>query len=171
MTARPNKPRRPKRGIPTELKPEHVTVIIDTREQRPLDLSPLRTERATLTTGDYSIWGLEHIVSIERKSLPDLVACVGSERKRFERVIQRLLAYPVRAIVVEADWGDLEAGDWRGRVTPESVLGSVLGWIARGIPVIAARDRECAGRYVSRLLLITARHRWREGFQFLNTMF
>ncbi len=37
--------------LPAELKPENVAAIIDTREQNPLDLSPLATERGTLDTG------------------------------------------------------------------------------------------------------------------------
>ena len=41
--------------IPAELQPADVTAIVDTREQLPLDLSPLRVERGTLATGDYSV--------------------------------------------------------------------------------------------------------------------
>ncbi|MBL8855579.1 MAG: hypothetical protein JNK57_16545, partial [Planctomycetaceae bacterium] len=58
-----------------EIKPQDVTAIIDTREQSPLDVSPLQTAVEVLDTGDYSAKGLETVVRIERKSLPDLVAC------------------------------------------------------------------------------------------------
>src|ERR1700676_181303 len=101
--------------IPAELSPEAVTAIIDTREQTPLDLAPLRVELGTLATGDYSVAGLETIVAIERKSLPDLLSCIGQERERFDREVVRLLAYPVRALVVESTWSELEAGDWRSK--------------------------------------------------------
>jgi len=47
--------------IPATLKPEAVTAIIDTREQMPLDLSPLQTVTGTLDTGDYSIVG--HLIT------------------------------------------------------------------------------------------------------------
>jgi len=90
-----------------ELKPEHITVVRDTREQLPLDLAPLQMITGTLDTGDYSIRGLEHIISVERKSEDDLLACVGRERARFEREIMRLLAYPVRLLVVESTWAVL----------------------------------------------------------------
>jgi hypothetical protein len=66
-------------------------------------------EIGTLDTGDYSLRGLEHVIRIERKSLPDL-----------------------------------------------------LGWQAAGLPVLMAGDHERAGRYVARMLAITARRRWRE---------
>jgi ERCC4-type nuclease len=139
-----------------------VTAIVDTREQLPLDLSPLRVEAGTLATGDYSVKGLESVIAIERKSLPDLLACVGTERERFDREVQRLLAYPCRAIVIEATWGDLESGGWRSQIQPNAALGSVLGWVAAGVPVIMAGDHARAGRYVGRLLFTAARRRWRE---------
>ncbi|MBM3956857.1 MAG: hypothetical protein FJ313_02250 [Gemmatimonadetes bacterium] len=144
--------------------------VIDTREQAPLNLAPLRTVRGTLETGDYSILGLEHIVAVERKSLSDLVACVGRERERFERELQRLLAYPVRAMVVEAFWADLEGGAWRGEVRPAAVTGSVLSWIAAGIPVLLAGDRRRAALAVRGILWHAARHRLRELLAFANTL-
>ena len=148
--------------MPAELRPEQVTAIIDTREQIPLDLSPLQSVAGTLATGDYSVQGLENIVAVERKSLGDLLGCIGQHRERFDREVIRLLAYPVRAIVVEATWADLECGEWRSQVTPSSAIGSVLGWIAQGVPIIMAGDHPRAGRYVSRLLFTAARRRWRE---------
>lgn len=151
-----------KHPIPAELKPEHVIAIIDTREQTPLDLSPLCVEVAGLNTGDYSVKGLEHVVAIERKSLQDCIGCVGVERERFEREMLRILAYPVRALVVEATWPQIEAGKWRSEVTSAAALGSLLGWIAAGVPVIMAGDHERAGKYVSRMLFTAARRRWRE---------
>ncbi|NLF71670.1 MAG: hypothetical protein GX575_21785 [Candidatus Anammoximicrobium sp.] len=144
------------------LTPEQITAIIDTREQAPLHLAPLATVTATLSSGDYSVKGLEHVVAIERKSLPDLLACCGRERERFEREVQRLLAYPVRALIVEATWADIEQGGWRSEITPQAALGSLLGWMAAGLPVVMAGDHERAGRYAARLLFTAARRRWRE---------
>src|SRR5437763_1557404 len=86
------------------LERQSSTALIDSREQLPLCLDPLRVEPGTLATGDYSVKGLEHVVAIERKSAEDMLSCVGRERGRFDREIQRLLAYPVRAIVVESSW-------------------------------------------------------------------
>jgi ERCC4-type nuclease len=115
-----------------------------------------------LATGDYSVQGLENIVAVERKSLGDLLGCIGQNRERFDREVIRLLAYPVRAIVVEACWADLERGEWRSQITSSAAIGSVLGWIAQGVPIIMAGDHPRAGRYVSRLLFTAARRRWRE---------
>ena len=148
--------------IPAELRAEQVVAIIDTREQLPLDLTPLATISGTLTTGDYSVCGLENIVAVERKGLSDLVGCIGAERQRFDREILRLLAYPVRALIVESTWPEIEAGNWRSQVTPTAAIGSLLGWVAAGLPIIMAGDHERAGRYVGRLLYTAARRRWRE---------
>ena len=145
-----------------DLTPEAVTALVDTREKRPLDLSPLRTAAATLPTGDYSVKGLQHVIAIERKSEGDLLACVGRERARFDREVQRLLAYPVRALVVESTWEQLEHGGWLSRLKPNHVVGSLLGWQAAGLPVLMAGNHERAGKFTSRLLFIAARRRWRE---------
>ncbi len=148
--------------LPAELRPAQVVAIVDTREQLPLDLAPLQTVTGTLTTGDYSVKGLESIVAIERKSLSDLLSCIGTSRERFDREVQRLLAYPVRCLVIEATWPDLEQGEWRSQITPAAAIGSLLGWVALGLPVVMAGDHQRAGRCVSRLLYIAARRRWRE---------
>lgn len=149
-------------GSRKTLDPKDVTAIIDTREQLPLTLSPLRWERGTLTTGDYTVKGLEREIAIERKSLPDLLGCIGRDRERFDREVKRLIAYPVRALVIEATWQQLEAGHWRSGVTPASALGSIFGWIAYGLPVIMAGNPQQASKYVSRILFISARRRWME---------
>ena len=76
--------------IPADLKPENIVAIQDTREQRPLDLSPLAVEIGTLKTGDYSVKGMETIVTIERKGLSDILGCFGGERERLALWGQRL---------------------------------------------------------------------------------
>ncbi|HEX3998964.1 MAG TPA: ERCC4 domain-containing protein [Pirellulales bacterium] len=148
--------------IPAELAAESVVAIIDTREQLPVDLAPLQVEPGTLTTGDYSVRGLEPVVAIERKSLSDLLSCIGQERERFDREVLRLLAYPTRAIVIEATWPEIEAGQWRSKITPTAAIGSCIGWIAMGLPIIMAGDHQRAGRYIAKLLYTAARRRWRE---------
>ncbi len=149
-------------NISAEPTPDQITAVVDTREQTPLDLSPLQTMPGTLQTGDYSIAGLEFVISIERKSEGDMLSCIGADRERFDREVQRLLAYPVRALVIESTWARFEAGGWRSHVTPASAIGSLLGWSAMGLPIVMAGDHTQAGRYVSRMLFIAARRRWRE---------
>jgi len=72
------------------------------------------------------------------------------------------LAYPVRALVVETTWQELESGDWRSKITAAAAVGSCIGWIASGLPIILAGDHQRAGRFVAKLLYTAARRRWRE---------
>jgi ERCC4-type nuclease len=153
-----------------ELKPEDVTVIVDTREQLPFDLAPLKINRRALDTGDYSILGLEELVVVERKSLPDLLLCVGRERERFDREMQRILAYPSRLLVIEADWATIELGEWQSRVHPNAVLGSLLSWSARGMNVWCCASRREAQTITARFLFAVARRRWRELQSFIPNL-
>ena len=148
--------------IPATIHACDITAIVDTREKHPLILSPLQTTRKTLITSDYSIVGLEDVIAIERKSLDDLLACCGRERERFEKEIMRLLAYPVRCLVVEATWADIAAGQWRSKLTPKVVEASLMGWIARGLPVLLSGDHKTAGRHTARLLFLSTRRRYSE---------
>jgi len=53
-----------------------LSLVRDTREQRPLDFSPfpfVTVEIGTLWPGDYSIRGYEHSIAWERKSVSDLI--------------------------------------------------------------------------------------------------
>lgn len=149
-----------------ELRPEDVTAIVDSREQLPYTLYPLKTQPTPpgegLPTGDYTIRGLEHLVTVERKSLDDFLMCVGQERERFEREMQRILAYPERLLVVEASRRELGAGGWRSRVTPAAAVGSYLGWMARGIPIHLAGNRETGDADTARFLFTVAKRHWRE---------
>ena len=147
--------------LPAKLDPSSVVCIVDSREQTPLDLSPLSVEVGTLQSGDYALKGCDEI-RIERKSLPDLVACVGSERERFEREVERLLAFRVRILLIESTWPEIEMGGWRGKVSVESVIGSLLGWQARGLSVHMAVDHDRAGKHAARLLYTVARRRYAE---------
>ena len=157
-----------KHRLPADVRPEQITAVIDSREQHPLDLQPLRVVTAGLATGDYSVRGLERVVAIERKSLSDLVACVGAQRDRFDREVMRMLAYPVRACGVGASWPDREAGQGRSKVTAAAAVGSCLGWIATGVPIVMVGDHERCGRFVARLLFLAARRRWRESRAFAD---
>jgi DNA excision repair protein ERCC-4 len=145
-----------------ELKPTQVVGLVDTRAQRPLTLEPLRVERASLPTGSYTVKGLEHVIAIECKSLFDLLACVGKQRERFEQSVQRMLAYPVRVLIIESTWDEIEAGRYNSKVKAEAVIGSLLGWIAAGLQVDLVGSHARASKHVARLLYTVAKRRYRE---------
>jgi len=132
-------------------------VVIDSREQTPFDFSPdVRTVVGTLTSGDYSILGLEERCAVERKSLPDLVSCITTGRDRFKRELHRLRGFECRAVVVEATISDVLAHSYRSKTHSNAVLGSVLSWQVRyGVPFVWSGEH---GADVT-LRLLTAYHR------------
>ena len=65
-------------------------ILVDSREQPSSAWFQNHPHvRAKLDAADYSLEGCEHLVGIERKSGPDLIACVGRERGRFTRMLER----------------------------------------------------------------------------------
>jgi hypothetical protein len=144
-------------------------VIVDSREQAPYNFTHERygnvvVEVGTLDTGDYSLAGLADRVAVERKSLPDLVACLSRERDRFERELQRAASLDAFAVVVEASWADLAGGKYRSQMNPHSACQSVLAFTCRyRVPFLFAGSRDGA-EYACwgflRQYLETARKRW-----------
>lgn len=147
-----------------------VTAIIDTREQTPFNLSPMKIEAGTLNVGDYSVAGLESVVAIERKSLPDLVACCGRERERFQRELDRLRGWQVSAVVIESNWQEIEAGDWRSKLTPAQVQSSLASWIAQGHTIIMGENPETAAKITRGILFYAARYRFREAAALMTSI-
>ena len=132
----------------------NITIIIDTREQDPLTFT-LPVERGTLTTGDYSIRGLERFVGIERKSPDDLIGCLkNGGRERFERELSRGRGLDYFALVVEADMSTLASGDYRSKMLPACVLQSLFAFSVRyRLPIFFCPGRAYAARTVESLLV------------------
>lgn len=70
----------------TQLKTPRATVLVDTREQNPFDLSRFGwfagVEKKALTLGDYSVADLENVCVVERKDLSDLVRSLTTESRK-----------------------------------------------------------------------------------------
>lgn len=134
------------------------TIIIDSREQTPWRFENLPSARGALSTGDYSILGLESLIALERKSLDDLLGCVGRERDRFRAELQRMKAYPYRALVIEASAADLDRGEWRSKLQPAHVLGALSAWTMQfALPIWLGGDHATSGRFAEKLLFQAAR--------------
>ena len=132
---------------------ESITIVVDTREQRPYRFSH-PTVTAALPTGDYSLLGFEDKVIIERKSIEDLVSCLkGTNRGRFERELQRSRALDYFALVVECSLSDLAAGAYRSEMSPASVVQSIIALSVRyRVPVFFAESREMGTRITESIL-------------------
>lgn len=112
-----------------------MTIIVDSREQRPFDFlscaGGVQTMKGTLLLGDYSVRGFEDRIAVERKSLPDLVQCLGNERSRFEREIRRAAGLDSFMVCIEASFDDLASGRYRSKLNPGAAVASVLAFMAR----------------------------------------
>ena len=137
-----------------KLSKEDITIVIDTREKRPLKFNKAKTVSGTLGEGDYSLLGHEKEISIERKSLSDLLGSLGNSRKRFFQEILRLEKYSFAAIVVETDLSTIKKGNWvYGGIHPNSVIGSLQAISVRyGIQVFFCGNPKLTANYVEGLL-------------------
>lgn len=131
---------------PVEVKTalESMVILVDTREQ---DTPRLRArllqmgvphERHKLNFGDYSVkcdcLSLADLVVIERKmSIDELCNCYCKERSRFEREFERAKAANAKVylLIEGATWEDMYGGKYRSKMKPESLVASVLAWLAR----------------------------------------
>ena len=122
------------------------TLLVDTREQRPLYFGEgVPQRRATLPTGDYSVEGCEGLIAIERKSLGDLFGTVGQGRERFEREIRPRFPF---ALLRDYGRGDIRPSvsgraplpdeSSRGRREP-ALLGASLSVCSRSLCGLAAK--------------------------------
>jgi ERCC4-type nuclease len=137
-----------------------MRILIDSREQTPFHFTDYEAEvtGGTLQAGDYSLEGLESLVAVERKSLADLVGCLGKDRDRFERELERLRGFEAAAVVVESPMAALALGEYRSALNPKAAYESVVAFMVRyRLTFYFAQDRRGAERFTYSFL----RHYWR----------
>lgn len=119
-------------------------VIVDTREQLPLSFDKFPNwiageKVATLKVADYSVEGMESIMAIERKSLPDLLGTLTHRRPEFFRMCEKLADFRWKAILIEATYEELKS-PYTGTFSsshPNGIVGTVDAVEAKfGIPII-----------------------------------
>ncbi len=84
----------------------NFTIIIDTREQQPWTFDNYAKAHKKLDTGDYSIEGLEHLLTIERKKSSSEFA-TNIVESRFKDVVMRLSQFKYSFLLLEFDLEDL----------------------------------------------------------------
>jgi DNA excision repair protein ERCC-4 len=142
-----------------ELADRAPVIVIDTREQEPLAFERLTSVRGTLTTGDYSVAGLQDLFSIERKTVSDLVGCcMGENRERFERELHRLRGYRFKRLLVVGSEAEILAGQYHSNIKPNAVLATVCAFEARyDLPVVFVATAQAGARLVERWAFYFAR--------------
>jgi len=149
------KPEVAPRPLKKPVLPPGFVLVIDSREQEPyflvagkpiLGIPMIRTK---LDAGDYSIKGFENMIAIERKSLTDFYNCVGNDRTRFEKELERLQSYEWKGLVIESTESGLFYPQLYSAVHPESVRGSLVSFdIKWGLHIFYAENRKAGQRWV-----------------------
>jgi ERCC4-type nuclease len=123
------------------------------------------TEQRRLKNGDYSVAGLERLVTIERKSAADAVSSVMPPlRAHFLERCARMARLQRKAIVIEASYATMRSSYeefTESRAHPNAVIGSYLAIQERwGIPVHFIDEHELAEEFVAHLLTKFYVRRW-----------
>jgi len=149
-----------------------VLLIQDTREQR--GLGPFfknSWQKGTLEVGDYSVAGLENRISIERKSLADLLGSLTHDRKRFEKELAKTRSFDRFFVVVEGLLSTILFGRFNpscvenfddlapitSMADPRAIWESIAAFNVRYCPFIFAENQEVAAALVESILLKYAR--------------
>jgi hypothetical protein len=129
-----------------------LEVLVDSHEQYAYHFTRQQAHTTTraLPCGDYAIiTGGRLIASIERKSLPDLVASLTSGKLRY--ALAELAALPRAAVVVEDRYSQIFKLD---RVRPAVVADGLAELQVRwpNVPIIFCETRQLAEEYTYRFL-------------------
>lgn len=135
-----------------ELAGSEPVIIIDTREQEPLPFARLKTRADTLTTGDYSVAGLESLFAVERKSISDLIGCcMGQNRERFERELSRLRGFRFKRLLIVGTEAQIQEGKYYANIKPQAVMATLGAFEARyDLPVVFKPSPELAAAQIER---------------------
>jgi len=134
-------------------------VIIDTKEKQPWKLTGSSINEVVLhklDTGDYTIQGYEHILTIERKKSTAEFA-INIVEKRFPAFMQRMKEIQHSYMVMEFSYDDvlefprnsgIPKSKWaRLQVSSNFMVKRISEYLVEyGVPIIFAGDRENAER-------------------------
>ena len=128
-----------------------MKVVIDTREQLPYEFEDSITR--TLQTGDYSLFGYEDQITVERKTKADAYGSIGNGRARFIKELERLSEIDYSAIIVEASLSNFVEPPQFSRLNPKSAINSLLAWSIRyGVHIYFADNRMMGNLLTVRIL-------------------
>lgn len=136
-----------------------MKITIDTREPWPHPWAEyfsadVTIQREGLETGDICLSALPDAAVVERKTVGDLLACLGRERDRFERELQRSRYVGRLVVVCEGTVADLlcEARRRGGGMSDASILGTLAAWQRRFCPFFFAGSVRIAAEFCERFL-------------------
>ena len=132
-----------------------MTFTVDTREPWPHPWAThfsaaVQLEKGTLETGDFAMAALPDGVVIERKTVSDLLGCIGKGRERFERELQRG-RYCGRLVVI-VEGALVEVLRETRAIHPNAIIGTLAAWQRRYAPFCFAGAVKTAAQMAEALL-------------------
>jgi len=135
------------------------TILIDSREQLRWKFTDINTETVALQTGDYSVRGMEHLVTIERKSLSDLFGTLSLAKgnqdhwNRFRRELERMRDYKYKFLVIESIPSRIWKGTRYSKMSPSSIMSQLVSIsIEFDIHILFTENRTQSQNYVKRIV-------------------
>jgi ERCC4-type nuclease len=130
-----------------------MKILIDTREQQPLNFTNHETQSSYLKTGDYTIENYEDKIAFERKSPQDLFQTLSWGHDRFRDELQRASSYDYFAIVVEVPFTSVLNKSFRNAhysslkgTTITKMLSTIR--LKYGVDIIYCTDRREASQII-----------------------
>ena len=112
-----------------------LKIIVDSREGDTgysfSNCAHVQVIRSALPTGDYSLSGFEDRIALERKTISDLIQCLGRDRDRFERELTRARNFEIFAVICEFSLSDVTFTHYRSHMKPQSILQSIAAFSVR----------------------------------------
>ena len=140
-------------------------ILVDSREKNGYKFNKTDkcngSEVICLKQGDYTLQGLEDWVIIERKnSINELVSCLGVQRERFMREMDRMAHVRYKFLVIEDYWTSAMKPTRYSKMSVNFVLSSVFSlMLKRNIFVIFGGTRENTQKII-KWILSRSFHYW-----------
>ncbi len=152
----------------TQLQTPKPVLLVDTREQDPLDFARFRgwfegIEKRPLQLGDYSLAGLEEFCVVERKSLGDLVQSLSTNRAVFVERLRAMSEVPHRLLLITASLSQVKSPYAHSGVDPNRIVQSLIACLAGlRVPFLCADTHELGEEVVASYLCQVHLYCWLE---------
>jgi ERCC4-type nuclease len=152
----------------TQLQAPKPVLLVDTREQDPLDFSRFRgwfagIEKRPLELGDYSLAGLEKFCVVERKELGDLVQSFSTSRASFVERLRAMSQVPHRLLLITAPLSQVKSPYEHSQVDPNRIVQSLIACLAGlRVPFLCTETHELGEEIVASYLYQVFLYHWLE---------
>lgn len=128
-----------------------MTICVDTREQLPYKLKNIPYISEKLDFGDYSIVGMENMISIERKMQDDFYGTITNGRERFKKELNRMQEAEFKGLLIECEECQLMTPELSySNIKINSIYGSIISFEIRyGLHVYYGSRADCEQKLIN----------------------